>query len=627
MAARSESGRQPAQIIEIDQDFCTRVYGTAPCTAALGVTGIIKCFNTRKTCQDPDNYDADTITLRFCRAGSNLPPEFPAIPTVQSVSTLPTRLNIGSNDRNTGPLGRRGAVTVRFDDAPYSDVLTDKYVAERAYNPLERGTFWSKFLARTPYYQGRELRVIEGYYVEQPGAGTNPNQMVWEADDLVWGSSLMSWGPFVDTILDDQRIRTYYIERITGPDSRGQVEVLAKDILKLADDRRSTAPKVSQGLLTAALAKATTTTFAVSGAALSEYTAGGGTVRIGDECITYSSASESGGIITFNITARGTDGTEAEDHAQGDQVQECFRVTNIAPYLAIRNLLQDFAGVDSALINSTVWQAENDTWLLGFELTTLITEPTGINALIGEICEQVGISVWWDERDQEIRFRAVRPPLGNLPLITGDNILRESLQSTTREDERITQSWIYINPRTPTERVDEGSNYRQIRIRVDADAESPDQYGDQRIRRLFARWLQTEGQAIDVSTRILSNYRDVPQILKFDLDAKDSDLWTGDLIDIQFRTVTDETGAASPAIYQIISAEEYDPGHRVRYEAQTFRTVGLRVGRYTGPLDAVPQPPDYDAADDTQRFNNGYWSDADGFIPDGSDLDPAYTYI
>ena len=624
MASRLESGREPVQIVEIDQDFCTLVYGSSPCTAALGVTGTRKCYNTRKTCQDPTNYDPDTLTLRFCRQGSVILPNLPAIPTVQSVSTLPTRLNIGANDRNTGPLGRRGAVTVRFQDAPYSDALTDKYLTDRNFDPLEQGTFWSKFLARNPYYQGRELRVIEGYY------GVDTSQMVWSYAEMLWGTVPMEWGDFANVTLQEPRTRAYYIERINGPDARGRVEVLAKDILKVADDRRATAPKASQGLLTAALPAATTTTFAVDGGALSEYSATGGTVRIGDECITYSAASESSGIITFTITARGTDGTEADDHDQDDQVQECFRITSMAPYLAIRTLLQDYAGVDPAFIDSAAWQAENDTWLLGFDLTVLITEPAGVNSLIGEICEQVGISVWWDERDQEIRFLAVRPPLGNLPLITGDNILADSLQSTAREDERITQSWVYTNQRTPIEPVQESSNYRQVRIRVDADAESAVEYGDQRIRRVYARWLETELQATDVSTRILSNYRDVPQVLRFDLDAKDSDLWTGDLLDIEFRTITSDTGQQEPSIYQIISAEEYEPGHRVRYEAQTFRAagLGLRVGRYTGPLDAVPQPPDYASADSTTRDNNGYYANDSGLVPDGlGGFDPGYVYI
>jgi hypothetical protein len=46
--------------LEVDQEFCSRTYGNAPCTAALGVTGTRKCYNTRFTCQDPANYDGST---------------------------------------------------------------------------------------------------------------------------------------------------------------------------------------------------------------------------------------------------------------------------------------------------------------------------------------------------------------------------------------------------------------------------------------------------------------------------------------------------------------------------------------------------------------------------------------
>lgn len=64
-AERVKIGRHPVQIVELDIDYCTLSYGTAPCVAALGTTGFDKCFNTRKTCQDPDNYDPATKVYRF----------------------------------------------------------------------------------------------------------------------------------------------------------------------------------------------------------------------------------------------------------------------------------------------------------------------------------------------------------------------------------------------------------------------------------------------------------------------------------------------------------------------------------------------------------------------------------
>ncbi|MEE8543234.1 MAG: hypothetical protein V3S94_05190, partial [Gammaproteobacteria bacterium] len=48
---------EPIVVIELEQDQCRLLYGVSPCTAALGTTGTRKCYNTRSTCQDRENYD------------------------------------------------------------------------------------------------------------------------------------------------------------------------------------------------------------------------------------------------------------------------------------------------------------------------------------------------------------------------------------------------------------------------------------------------------------------------------------------------------------------------------------------------------------------------------------------
>ena len=617
-----KAGREPIQIVEIDETVCGLVYGQSPCTAQVGVTGLRKCFNTFGTCQDTQNFAPQTRTLRFCKpfsinvdlsdpysfgllwgndelewngssllwAGVDAPEaEIEAgaqyaslIPSVESVSTLPTKLNIGGADRSQGPLGRRGAVNVTFNDHPYSDTLTDPYVTERAYNPLERGTFWSKWNARNPFYNGRALRIKEGYVGEDIG---------------------------------DMQTRSYIMERVQGPGSQGKVQITAKDILKLADDRRVQAPKASLGVLSAQLDDSTTGTFTVEGALLSEYDPSG-TVRIGDECITYSSVSESGGILTFNITSRATDGTEADSHDEGDNVQQCLRVTNELCWDVIYDLLIDFGGVDPAFIDKAAWDAEGNFWLPQFTITSLITEPTGVNQLIGEICEQCLINIWWDERAQTIRFRAVRAPVEIAPNINDNaNIIANSLSSQTKDDERITQLWIYIQQRDPTVAVDETGNYRKLRIRVDADAESENEYGDSRIRRIFARWLESDAQAVVLGARVLDRYRDVPKILTVQLDAKDRELWTGDILNVEHRTVTDDTGQPLSKLYQVISAHETQHGHVVQYELQTFPFTGVRFGFWMDD-----NAPDYADATEQERLTGGWWSDEDGRIPDDNSL-------
>lgn len=55
--------REPLVVVELEQDQCRLLYGDSPCAAALDVTGTRKCYNTRKTCQDSDNYDTAPLVL------------------------------------------------------------------------------------------------------------------------------------------------------------------------------------------------------------------------------------------------------------------------------------------------------------------------------------------------------------------------------------------------------------------------------------------------------------------------------------------------------------------------------------------------------------------------------------
>lgn len=281
-----EFGRQPVTIVEIDQDFCALTYGVSPCTAAVGVTGAQKCFNTIRTCQDRPNFDKSHLTLRFCTPAANIPASWQAIPSVKSVSTAPTRLNIGGASDATGPLGRRAQVTIKLGDHPYSDAKTDPYLSDRNYDPLARGTFWTKFLARSPYYQNRPLRIREGYI------GQNPEDMV---------------------------TRYYIIDGIDGPDSAGNVIIKGVDILRLVDDRRTKAPLLSTGELTADIDESVTT-FDVDGAGFDQYDESG-TLRIGDELMTYDHREMNpvADGIAWNFTndVNGWNGTNATISAAG----------------------------------------------------------------------------------------------------------------------------------------------------------------------------------------------------------------------------------------------------------------------------------------------------------------------
>src|SRR5690625_7957717 len=84
-------------------------------------------------------------------------------PSIKRISTAPTVINPGGGGRRSGPLGQRASLSVTFQDHPSSDLLTDPYLDERGVDALRQGTFWTKWLARNPYYNNRIVRVYDGY--------------------------------------------------------------------------------------------------------------------------------------------------------------------------------------------------------------------------------------------------------------------------------------------------------------------------------------------------------------------------------------------------------------------------------------------------------------------------------
>lgn len=577
-----QMGRELFTVVEIDQDFCALSYGVNPCMAALGVTGERKCFNTRATCQDPDNYTLDMLTLRFCKPQQALP-DYPVIPLLRDAKTAPTEINPGGSGRDSGALGKRARVTVTFDDAPHSDIGVDPYVAERGYDPMERGTFWSKWLARNPYYNGRVLRIREGY------VGQGLAEMV---------------------------TRTYVIDKIDGPDTKGQVRITALDILALADNDKAQIPKASTGELVAEIQSipdgapdpVTLAAIEIAGATADDYPAPG-TIRINDEIMTYTGVTISGENIKLTGITRRTDGSEGGSHDEGDRVQLCARYQNMRVDALAREWLIQY--VPAAYIDTAAWAEEAELWLAQFDMTGLVTEPTGVQDLLAEITEQALFYIWWDERQQQIRLQALKPAGAGVALLTGEaNVLADSAELTQDPGARASQVWVYWGQRNAAEKLDKDSNYRHLRVRVDEDAESDIQYGEQRIKKVFSRWLHTEGQVINLSTRLLNRYRDNPKYIEFDADAKDREYWTGDVVDVEHRSVVDDTGLPQRVRWQIVAAEEKEPGHSITYKlfAYEFKISG-RPG-YWMSIDA----PDYSDATEAQKAHGAWWADEDGTV-------------
>lgn len=570
-------GRKPVKIVRIDQPACAHVFGSAPC-AATGEA----CYQTRASCRDAANYAqgaGSELALYFGEEGARAPADVPyLLPLLVGVSSSPTKINLSGADRNANPLGVRARATIQFRDVSHNDRLVDPYGATRSYDPMTRGTFWSKWNARNRYGKsGAKVTIYFGYEGQ---------------------------------LLSDMRSQVFFAESLdfTGSD---KVTLKCRDILVKASDEKALIPALSPGELHASI-DATQTSIEVAGAVLSDYAASG-TLRINSECMTYSAVSENGdGRLDFTVAARGTDGTTAKAHNAEDQVQECYRFASVAVDQGLNDVISGFTTIDAGFLDLAGWADEAASYLTSYSLEGLITRPTPVKAILGEICEQTQVFLWWDLFLQKVRLRAVRAITSPPPVLSEDrHILGGSVSLKEKPLERVSRVWMYFDQRDPTEGPTTEENYRRVQGSLDLTQEAAEMYGDAAIRRIFARFIRSRAVALQTTGRILARYREVPVELSFAVDAKDRGIDIGDIVLIDHYKVQDMSGGYQRRPWIITSAHEDVPGERARFTAEDASLAGKIF--VIMPDDA----PDY-LGDGSDQFDGAWIGDNNGLLSDGS---------
>lgn len=578
--AATDPGREPIQIVEIKQPLCENVFGVSPCTATG--TGDTKCYNTRATCQDPENYALGTpLSLYF---GKGRPGEQGLasyiIPSLVSVSTSPTRVNLASANPDAQGLGNRALCTITFQDHAHTDRLVDPYLSGRSWNPLDadRGSFWTRWLVRNKYRQNIIIVVYEGYVGQTLAAMTS---------------------------------RQYFLSEVVGPDSSGRVTIRGKDILARIEERKAQAPVASPGELYADIG-ASVTSFEVAGVVEADYDASG-TLIIGDEIMTYTARATSTNGIEFTGVTRGTDNTVAESHSAEDAVQQCLRYTNQTPDAVLVDLLQNFGGIDSSYLDSTNWTTEFLDFLPLHRLTALITEPTSVFKLVSDFQEQLLCYIWWDERDRLVKLKTIRGHDNpSIPTFTdAANVISGSISFTEKPRERASQVWVYYSQRDFTVKPDDAEAFSSAYIVANLESETDELYGEPSIRKVYAQFLRSDVFAAYTGNRISYRYVDVPTQIKFRADAKDRTYWIGDEFYLSHYLDVDQYGQRNVRLWTIVSAEEVVPGEMIEYiceETTMYGRIYYIMASGSG---------DYPGAGSV-AFKSCYIGDADGLLSDGS---------
>lgn len=514
------------EVVEIDIPYCSLTYGVAPCAAELGVTGASKCFNTRGTCQDKANFDPAPLTLRFVRATTD-ELGFDAIPSLLSISVTPQKINPGVD------MGERESVRISLADHPHSDAGLDKYLADRDYNPFERGTFWGKLRARMTTLKGLPLRVRRGELGEA---------------------------------LEDMRTSHYLIESTAGPDDR-TFTVTAKDVLKVADGDRAQAPAVSRGQLAATIdASANALTLEPAGIGDSDYPSSGKACIGGSEIVSYTRV---GDVVT--LTQRGSSNTEATAHEEGEAFQDVLVYDSETVDAIIYDLLTSYTSADPDWIPLTDWQQEVGQFI-GRLYSAEIAEPTPVRDLINELIEQCGLVFWTDVVAQQIRLTALRPIAPSSEVYDSDRIVEGTFRQKDQPKKRVSQSWTYYGLINPLEQLDNRLGYQFAAVDVDLESEV-DHNDEPAIAKVFSRWIDSGNRAAAerLNELKLARFVTAPREFRFSVwrtDPTPPELGRGAFL--KHWPLQDDTGAEETVPIQITSVEDAGDRYNVTAEEMVF---------------------------------------------------------
>lgn len=534
--------RETFEMIEIDVPMCSRTYATAPCAAALGTTGVRKCYDLRATCQDAANYLAGTpLTLRFCKPGP-IPYGTLAFPTLRKVEQTSPQMNVAGASERSSQQGAHGTLRFVVGDLVYHERGIDPYQSGRVdgtaqtdeggYDPAARGTFLPKLKARWTNYEGATVRLKRGYLV----AG----------------------------VLTDVTTYTYILNELDGP-SGGEMTGDCADILDLSNEKRALCPKPSPGVLTLDIT-AVATTFNVTPAGAGASYAASGWVCIGSEIMAFTRSTD-----TFTVT-RGQRGTTAATHSAADAVQETYSPRAMRIDAVANELLTSFTTTPASWWTYTDWQVEVTRWAPSLALTTDIVTPTPVGQLLGEFGD-LGCNIVTNERLGKIVLRMDRPVDGETVYTVTDQSAKE-IRQEDRDEDRITQVYYCHKRADPTKQLTDEANYLRRMLTVNPDAVAL--YGNSKTRRIFTRWLD-QGDDVTSSVtswRMLRRFETPPKRIWVTLDAKDKAIALLDVIDITSDDFADVTGKAVSTRFQVVGRREPIPYHDVEVEAVIFGYAG-----------------------------------------------------
>lgn len=553
--------RTPVALVILTMDYCSLTFGVGACTA----TGE-KCFNTYPTCKLKSAYSKTTKDYKFTSADVPIP--FALVrPYVRSVKLLPTEIK----EKYTVA----GRVSCEMLDEPDGDVGIDPYVTGRTAFPNIPGTYWKKWLIRNSNYKNRRIKVYEGWVGEAEGSY-----------DLRWTGKL-------ETVKYD----------------RGVVKIEAADLLK--DLSKTYIPPKMDCKLRQSLEVDTTSFYVSTG--VTGLPASSGTIRIGDEIMTYSAYDSATGIITGATRAQYD--TTAATASSGTKVQVCRVFVKDNPFDIMQEILSTDVGMEAGDIDSSAfatWRDYPDTDLdVG---PCVVSEPVKASDLYAELLAICNAKSWQNEANKITVCRDIAsiPLTRSYSLSDADTLKHGSAKVDMNEKSRLTRVWLYWD-KTATGKTSDNESYRRLDVAIAAEAEGASSYGEIVDHKIYSRFLVASGQveetvaafARNICGRMMVRNIEASPVIVAEVELKDEEIKTGDFVNISTDELLSSLGEDTNYAYQVVKRDKADTKLTLSFLRASTRKIA-----HVAPNAQA----DYTLATDAQREKYGFASDAAGLM-------------
>jgi hypothetical protein len=564
--------REPLQMVKMYLDECDNVYGStvlgSNCEATISVGN--ECYNTKHTCTNTPRYrinqNGKKVIAFSQEVGNNLAGYEPsAHPALISISSAPNEI------QPTKGVSVRSNITIKLRDFISNDKGIDPYFATRNIIALENGTFFQKLLARNPHYYGRPIEIYDGFfdYDGTPQVHDGKREYIIESIHL------------------DNDICT----------------IKCKDPMSLADDLKSKVPEPTHFSLGEDLGNLTSYShinlkyddIALDGSSatdkkkVTDYFGDDnatGFIRIDEEILGYR-VDVSGNEAAIDITSRGQWGSVAstDTYETGDAVQKCLAYGTYntpASGSTINDVVYDIlvnnSGVSPSYINNAAggeysWVDEKTAWVATFKINTLLSEPQTANDVIGQLAQSVGVNFFYDDLATKIIMRAETPEPANsqIPLITDNEIVEDSLKLLNSEKDRVSRVYYYFNQKDLTTDRKKPKNYKSLFTNIDIDSESAEEYGKQSNKVINAWGITASSTSTTISQRLLSRFKNTPKTVEFKLDVGGERIRTGQHFFLQTKSIISQAGIIIELEMQCLSSKYDSKNQQYIIKAKQFR--------------------------------------------------------